>query len=1302
MVTLFNSVMGRVRSTGGRFFHQFGIHCATHQIRVILISAVVITSLLFPAIAIYSSSQTHFFALSLRVLDSFLIPDDISSYFAQHDIRHIWEGYDSLHVRDDSVARARCGNEGLLRSERLLVHSVSQDGDITTLSHQTLLSTLKLERRVSETLASHGLSCIRLPSGNCFALSPLAFWNYDDTTLMEDTDILDTLNLSRNVSVHGISINPEMVLAGRELEDSSQHTLSSAMFLVLTYFFPDNDCYSNAGHYAWLRALKQVTASDGDLVMQAQAPNVVALEYNVHVRNRFSSLSILSYAAYTAFFVYFCRSMRRMDTVHSRIGLAFTGIVEIIVSTVTSLSVCALVGFRITMIPWEIFPIVVIFIGVENMFSIVDAVVKTSIALPVKLRIAEGLSRAGTSNSLKLIFYNTVLGVIAGFSTGAIQQFCAFAIVVLVAHWFLIHTFFVTVLSIDIQRLELDELLRQGSHLAPSAPVGTIKESTKQPRSKLGTVVQHITRGRAAKNISLMLLLAITGTLYYATQPGTRPIEDSHKSLARNGRLRNIKQPIAPGTLSPASTIWQVFNPTNDALVHVRIESPSILVLGPEPADSKDTSARQSGVEYEKMHRSRWSPFWVRIMRPVVWVLKIVVVPMTVSCVLLYGLLLYLLKDAELLEAQRNRAEPDAPIIEENENIPPVAASVTFRTLPRAFATDVDMLSVSKDGSVVVGVGLQNELVVWRTCTQTFTTIDTSDLVLGSGSSTGSASTTITAVAVDDRGTFCAVGTGAGVISVWYIGKEGTKKVQDLISENTICAVTSVCFAPTLLADTGMSTPIRTRSPSQNETTPPTLAPGTIYSTYENGSVIQWTVASFAVPTHVTPSRSASVIKSMLLPVQADHRILVGFALDDGTLELCDLDKPDGILPQECCVLAGNPLDLVSQAHVCRVEFEQTPHLVIAAATHAGVVSLWDAHTTECMYVLDEPYGGLNGLKVTPVITKNCSTCGELPLESFTLSMSIPTTVVFYQFYLSVSARRCSCVHNQPGHQVRSSILGRRSRSASTSSTGTMTPTHSRSRISSFSSSAPSTETSMFPVSGHGVHSRRASDKEILRRNLDNFLASDYDESENHHSIGPLDSQSNLLATDIRSSRWQNLVVVRVADATFERGDWSVVDDNRIVGIRRRPRMPFCNGRDAAKIKPIVLPDSSTGLAQTALERWELWSYNPSDSNFQASALASLSISPSLSVSPSSIPHVGKTSQLLSPSSIPLSRQRSGRLGTVPRLHFTRVSPLVSGGTCCVAAFGNTVGFFNMGGSDPRGKHRQSLERLREVSNQYL
>jgi len=84
----------------------------------------------------------------------------------------------------------------------------------------------------------------------------------------------------------------------------------------------------------------------------------------------------------------------------------------------------------------------------------VDEVVSTSITLPVKERISKGMGVAGASNTLKVVTCNAVLGIIAVFARGAIRQFCVFAVVVLVAHWFLVHTFFVAVLSIDLQRLE--------------------------------------------------------------------------------------------------------------------------------------------------------------------------------------------------------------------------------------------------------------------------------------------------------------------------------------------------------------------------------------------------------------------------------------------------------------------------------------------------------------------------------------------------------------------------------------------------------------------------------------------------------------------------------------------------------------------------------------------------------------------------------------------------------------------------------------------------------------------------------
>lgn len=46
--------------------------------------------------------------------------------------------------------------------------------------------------------------------------------------------------------------------------------------------------------------------------------------------------------------------MRRMDALHDPLGVAFTALVEIAVSTITSLSVCALVGFQVTLVPWYV------------------------------------------------------------------------------------------------------------------------------------------------------------------------------------------------------------------------------------------------------------------------------------------------------------------------------------------------------------------------------------------------------------------------------------------------------------------------------------------------------------------------------------------------------------------------------------------------------------------------------------------------------------------------------------------------------------------------------------------------------------------------------------------------------------------------------------------------------------------------------------------------------------------------------------------------------------------------------------
>jgi hypothetical protein len=789
------------------------------------------------------------------------------------------------------------------------------------------------------------------------------------------------------------------------------------------------------------------------------------------------------------------------------------------------------------------------------------------------------------------------------------------------------------------------------------------------------------------------------------------------------GRHRPGKPQVLEG-VPPAENIWHTFNPVNYDLVHIRIEAPTIVVMHHDL--SNDTMQDKQQPRHDRVHRSKWARWWWRTARPLEWAFKIILVPTLVTTTLLYGLLLYLLKDAELLEAQRNRKEPDSPVAE--DPVPSVDSNVSFNTLPRAFPTDVDLIAASKDGTVIATVGLQSEFVLWRKETQSYIAVDTTDVLLGNSSgSRPSASSALTSIAVNDRGTYVAVGTAAGVIGIWYIGQNRIQALPHLSVEN-LPSVVQIRFASSSPHTTGMSTP-RRASGGRNGIYPdgniPAEYAGTVYATYDNGLAMKWTVSSFTVPTYIRPSRAASVIKSMLLHVQPDDRLLMGFALEDGTLELCDLDSPNGILPHDCVVSAGNPADLVAKVHVCSVDLEGAHRVIVGAATQAGVVSLWDAGTGEPMYIIEEPYGPISQLRLAPVPTKRCPSCRELPAESFLLAFSVGQVVLFHRVYLSLPTRKCSCPINQP--KLISRVQGRKNRSGSVASSlglssGTSSPVHPRSRIPSFSSSGTAFDQStMFPVSAHGVHSRRTSEK----RTLDPYIPLETDEVPDARCtpVGPQDVLVSSTTTSAfrtpgeqRSSLWENLIVVRAGEATVERGGWDVAG-TQVVGIRRRPRVPLPGAGSSSRSagagtgrgvgKRAQVKGEMKGLSPSTLERWELWKFEPSISQLQASPLISLdeesrSSPPSLSTLSK---HGPSRSTPPSPKFVPASLPKlDGMVGVkrrtlaklqspIPRLHFTRVSPFVCTRAFCIAGFGNTVGCFDLGTSSAR--QRPSLERMR-------
>src|SRR5258706_695892 len=255
------------------WWSPFPRHCATHQVRVILISCVVITSLLYPALVIYASSRP-FSRFSSPLLD---LP--LGKFGSSHigDLQDIWHGYEALKVRQDAAAKARCGFERTVRVERLLVASYRRDG---VLNKPLLKKTLSLEQDISAQLTrKRTLPCVVLPlgQGGCFSTSPLIFWDHDDETLMNDPDILETMNHIHNDTLSKIPVHLPMVLAGRVSLGDGDKTDYGA-YLVLTYYFRENDCQTKAGHDVWKALASEAVKGKGPVHFPPAQPRLLALQ----------------------------------------------------------------------------------------------------------------------------------------------------------------------------------------------------------------------------------------------------------------------------------------------------------------------------------------------------------------------------------------------------------------------------------------------------------------------------------------------------------------------------------------------------------------------------------------------------------------------------------------------------------------------------------------------------------------------------------------------------------------------------------------------------------------------------------------------------------------------------------------------------------------------------------------------------------------------------------------------------------------------------------------------------------------
>jgi hypothetical protein len=225
----------------------------------------------------------------------------------------------------------------------------------------------------------------------------------------------------------------------------------------------------------------------------------------------FSFNHLVIAVSYLTVFLYISLSLGRIELVKSKFGLGIAAITTVFGALTMSMGILDIAGVTIRLMQWEVLPFLIIAVGVENIFVITNAVSTTSIDLPVNERIGRGLGKVGVSITVA-VFGELCLFVFGTLtSIPAAQEFSLFASVAVVVDFFLQITFFATVLSIDVRRLELSdlshrrvaEIIRQSSAVdlvAAGKPVAekNLQKAPNDSQMKAADVNEKLAREKVA------------------------------------------------------------------------------------------------------------------------------------------------------------------------------------------------------------------------------------------------------------------------------------------------------------------------------------------------------------------------------------------------------------------------------------------------------------------------------------------------------------------------------------------------------------------------------------------------------------------------------------------------------------------------------------------------------------------------------------------------------------------------------------------------------------------------------------
>jgi len=754
--------------------------------------------------------------------------------------------------------------------------------------------------------------------------------------------------------------------------------------------------------------------------------------------------------------------------------------------------------------------------------------------------------------------------------------------------------------------------------------------------------------------------LVCVGVIYYMTDHGASSLSSPASiykaakqtlgALPKSTPFTTLPSDLA--SMTPAESLWRSLNPSGWPFIRLVIPTASIIVL-PTPGHPFSPADVLKLAAPGRRRLPRLKPFF--------YLFKVVVLPQALTAGSLWALLAYLLKDRDLLDAQRDRAGrgEDIPLRSTGPSAGRCTADrLRVDMLPCGHASDIEVVSSSKSGNVVVSVAIDDTISLWRF-----------HETLGTGTRESlrpvHALTGIVAAAISSDERFVGVVTEDGIVQIWQLKIDGEATALEPMSASTdeAAQVIQIIFE----SDQNV-----TEDPFRSTTNAMPSAP-LITLVRSDGTVV--ILRSSGIVTVVEARDSQAVL------LQTDH--------GDGTAVLVCGDYTEALymssnnwspIPLHSHRTAGDTMSAISPLRSIE---RFTRKQVFAIGRQSGLVEIFDTAGTLVGAVGQSgQLSPITQVDIVAPLSSRCSGCKVSCEEGFfVVSTSSDQVYVDRVIPPSTLVCRCSASRRSLDEVTRISISSPRSKSSELSLV--VPPSALRARISPCTSPRkspsllPPTSNGEFPLSSHGTrklsayhsHDSMASNATPTSANVAvNSMGLSLNGNASGNGFSDHDPFTNDQgqSTQAPTPDWTDMEVFPLGAISAPQGNWILVNDF-LVGLRR----------------------SSPGISH---DQWQLWTvdltlpYNGTTLNVSAAPLAELEESTRHQLldtlySDGDISSEHKrTERLLSLSgraSFPPIRG-SFSVPTYPSLAYIEIRNLEPKGNGFVAAFGNQLGVITL------------------------